>query len=95
MREACQTSAVAIECDVRRKADVVSLISQTVHEFGALDILVANAGIVISKDFLEMSEEDFDAVLAVNLKGTFLVSFTIDIGCVQSSGKRYINTFST
>ena len=44
-----------------------------VRRFGGLDVAVANAGIVRAADFLEMSEEDFDAVIRVNLKGAFLV----------------------
>lgn len=42
--------------------------SQTVRQLGGVDILVANAGIVKSSPFLDMSEADFDAVIAVNLK---------------------------
>jgi NAD(P)-dependent dehydrogenase (short-subunit alcohol dehydrogenase family) len=44
------------------------LISHTTEQLGGVDILVANAGIVKTSPFLEMSEADFDAVLAVNLK---------------------------
>lgn len=61
-------------CDVSDKAQVDAMVAAAVDRFGALDIAVANAGIVRSADFLEMSEEDFDAVIRVNLKGTFLVS---------------------
>lgn len=49
------------------------LISTAVSAFGGVDILVANAGIVKGAPFLDMSVDDFDAVLAVNLRGTFLV----------------------
>ena len=42
-------------------------------QYGGLDIMVANAGIVKGADFLDMTEEDFDAVINVNLKGVFLV----------------------
>lgn len=48
------------------------MIASTVAAFGRLDIAVANAGIVKAGDFLEFSEEDFDAVIRVNLKGVFL-----------------------
>ncbi len=44
-----------------------------VSKFGSLDVAVCNAGIVRAADFLEMSEEDFDAVIRINLKGVFLV----------------------
>ena len=43
-----------------------------VNEFGRLDVLVANAGIVHAAEFLDLEEKDFDRVIAVNLKGIFL-----------------------
>jgi glucose 1-dehydrogenase len=59
-------------CDVSRKDQVEALIGAAVNEFGRIDILVANAGIVHAADFLDLEEADFDRVLAVNLKGVFL-----------------------
>jgi NAD(P)-dependent dehydrogenase (short-subunit alcohol dehydrogenase family) len=59
-------------CDVAAKLDVHNLIASTLDEFGGVDILVNNAGIVAGGDFLDISEEDFDRVIAVNLKGAFL-----------------------
>ena len=47
--------------------------ADAVAQYGGVDILVANAGIVRAAEFLDMSERDFDDVLRVNLKGTFLV----------------------
>jgi glucose 1-dehydrogenase len=47
---------------------VQQLISKTVEQLGGVDIMVANAGIVKTAPFLEMTEADFDAVLSVNLK---------------------------
>ena len=52
---------------------VDAAVAVAVSAFGGLHIAVANAGIVRAADFLEMSEEDFDAVIRVNLKGVFLV----------------------
>ncbi len=60
-------------CDVSRKLDVRNAVNATVDEFGALDFLVNNAGIVHAAGFLDLKEEDFDRVLAVNLKGYFLM----------------------
>ncbi len=60
------------ECDVTKKLDVRNLVKFAVDEFGHLDFLINNAGIVHGADFLELEEEDFDRVLAVNLKGFFL-----------------------
>ena len=65
--------ALFVACDVSRKLDVRNLVTATLDAYGAIDILVNNAGIVASGDFLEISEADFDRVLAVNLKGAFLV----------------------
>jgi glucose 1-dehydrogenase len=59
-------------CDVSRKAEVDDAIAAVVEEFGRIDILVANAGIVHAAEFLDLGEADFDRVLAVNLKGVFL-----------------------
>jgi 3-oxoacyl-[acyl-carrier protein] reductase len=55
-----------------RKADIVRLVEQTVGRFGALHILVANAGICPMTPLEMISEEEWDQVLTVNLKGTFL-----------------------
>lgn len=66
--------ASAAHCDVTNKAEVDALVNWTVQTYGAIDLLVANAGIVKGADFLDMTEQDFDDVIRVNLKGVFLVS---------------------
>jgi NAD(P)-dependent dehydrogenase (short-subunit alcohol dehydrogenase family) len=53
---------------------VHNLIAGAIDEYGRIDVLVNNAGIVSGGDFLEISEEEFDHVMAVNLKGSFLCS---------------------
>ena len=60
-------------CDVGERLDVRNLICATTDAFARLDILVNNAGIVAGGDFLTLTEEDFDRVIRVNLKGHFLV----------------------
>ena len=60
-------------CDVGDKAQVDALLSQTIAAHGRIDVLVNNAGIFKAADFLDISEDDFDAVLRINLKGSFLV----------------------
>ena len=67
-------NAKFIKCDVSKKEDVDSLIKETVEHFGRLDILVNNAGIFPFKNFLEMTESDWDKVISVNLKSVFLCS---------------------
>lgn len=66
--------AFAIKCDVSQKTDIDNLVSQTIKKFGKIDILVNNAGIFPFKPFLEMTEQDFEKVIDVNLKGYFLCS---------------------
>jgi NAD(P)-dependent dehydrogenase (short-subunit alcohol dehydrogenase family) len=62
-----------VPCDVGDKAQVDTLVAQAMLKYGRIDVLVNNAGIFKASDFLEISEADFDAVLRVNLKGSFLV----------------------
>jgi NAD(P)-dependent dehydrogenase (short-subunit alcohol dehydrogenase family) len=74
---------LAIKCDVASKADIDNMITQTVADFGKLDILVNNAGILNFKPFLELTEEDWDKTLSVNLKGQYL--------CAQASAREMIS----
>ncbi|MCI0515991.1 3-oxoacyl-[acyl-carrier-protein] reductase [candidate division KSB1 bacterium] len=62
---------LALAADVSKSDQAEALISQTVATFGCIDILVNNAGITRDALLLRMSESDWDAVLQVNLKGTF------------------------
>jgi glucose 1-dehydrogenase len=62
-----------VRTDVGDRSQAQRLIDQTLAAFGRLDVLINNAGIIRTADFLDISEEDFDAVLRVNLKGVFLV----------------------
>ncbi|MBF6601015.1 MAG: glucose 1-dehydrogenase [Dehalococcoidia bacterium] len=64
--------AVALPGDVSKRADVEALVAETVRRFGRVDVLVNNAGITAGADFLEMTDEDWDRVLDVDLRGTFL-----------------------
>ena len=61
----------AYACDVADSAAAKALIEQVVADFGRLDVLVNNAGIARDKLIIAMTEEDFDAVIATNLKGAF------------------------
>jgi glucose 1-dehydrogenase len=62
-----------VKADVSKRLDAHNLVAAAVNAFGDIDILVNNAGIVHGADFLDLKEEDFDRVLAINLKGSFLV----------------------
>jgi 3-oxoacyl-[acyl-carrier protein] reductase len=64
--------ALSLAADVSKAADVDATVAGVMQAFGKLDILVNNAGITRDTLVMRMSEEDWDAVLSVNLKGTFL-----------------------
>lgn len=66
--------AIYVHCDVSDRLDVRNLLAKSLEAYGQIDILVANAGVVHTADFLEIEEADFDRVIDVNLKGVFLVS---------------------
>jgi glucose 1-dehydrogenase len=63
---------VLVQGDVSREDDVVMMVGAAVEGLGGLDVLVNNAGIQISRPSDELSSEDFDKVLAVNLRGSFM-----------------------
>jgi 3-oxoacyl-[acyl-carrier protein] reductase len=63
--------ALALKVDVANLEDVEQMVQTVLEEFHQIDILVNNAGIARDKLILRMTEEDWDAVLDVNLKGTF------------------------
>lgn len=66
--------AIFVDCDVSDKLAVHNLVAETLSAFGRIDVLVNNAGIAIQGGILDLTEEQFDDVIAVNLRGAFLVS---------------------
>jgi NAD(P)-dependent dehydrogenase (short-subunit alcohol dehydrogenase family) len=74
--------ALALACDVTKEEDVASVVSTTGETFGSVDILVNNSGATWGAPPAEMPPERFDQVMAVNVRGTFLMS--------QAVGRRMI-----
>lgn len=70
---AAELGGLFVHCDVGDKLQVDAVVAQTLAAHGRIDVLVNNAGIFRAADFLDMTEDDFDAVLRVNLKGAFLM----------------------
>ena len=68
--------AIAVAADVSVREQVEALVAKAVETFGRLDIAVNNAGIEIKKPFLEVTDHEWDAVIAVNLRGPYLVTQT-------------------
>ena len=85
---------LALEADVSRSADVGRMIDETVARFGRLDVLVNNAGYGIPGSVVETTEEDWDALMAVNLNGVFFgCKYAIPIMARQGGGV-IVNTAS-
>lgn len=61
-----------ITCDVGERLDVRNLVTATLDAYGSIDVLINNAGIIATAEFLDLTEEVFDRVIRVNLKGMFL-----------------------
>lgn len=77
--EECGVRGLAVRADVSRADEVDRMVQHVVTELGGLDILVNNAGICPFHDFIDMPEDLWDRVHAVNLKGAFL--------CSQAAGR--------
>jgi NAD(P)-dependent dehydrogenase (short-subunit alcohol dehydrogenase family) len=75
---------IAQRCDVARKADVDAALAATQAALGSVNALVNNAGIFRAADFLDITEADWDAVIGVNLKGSFLVAQAVARAMVAS-----------
>ena len=63
-----------VKADVSNEEDVNNMVESVISEFGKIDVLVNNAGITKDTLLMRMSKEDFDKVIDINLKGTFLVT---------------------
>jgi 3-oxoacyl-[acyl-carrier protein] reductase len=79
--------AIAVQADVGKVAEVVRLIDEAIGHFGRLDILVNNAGLLTNKPIVDVTEEEYDRLFAVNVKGVFFAC--------QQAAKRIINFSSS
>ena len=103
-QEDCQTvvteieglgrKGLALKCNVTSRAEVEDMVRRTVAEFGKVDILVNNAGIISFKPFLELTDEDWDNTLNVNLKGQFICARTVAKEMAKNKWGRIINIAS-
>jgi 3-oxoacyl-[acyl-carrier protein] reductase len=86
--------AIPVACDVSDTASVDALFERTKQELGKVDILVNNAGITRDKLLLRMGDDDWDAVMDANLKGTFLCTRAASKLMIKQRSGRIINITS-
>lgn len=86
--------AQAWRADVTLSKEVDALVQHTLDAFGRIDILVNNAGITRDTLILRMSEQDWDAVIETNLKGTYLCTRAVLRGMIRQRSGRIINMSS-
>jgi 3-oxoacyl-[acyl-carrier protein] reductase len=86
---------LAISCNVTDKAAVEAAVQQTVDRFGRLDILVNNAGVIRDNLLFKMSDDDWDTVMNVHLRGAFLCSRAAQAHMVKQRYGRIISLSST
>jgi glucose 1-dehydrogenase len=89
------TTGIAVGGDVSKREDVERMIAEVVAKFGRLDIAVNNAGIEIKRPFLEVTDDEWNKVIGVNLFGAYLVHQTAARQFVkQGQGGKLINISS-
>lgn len=86
--------AMALYVNVADKASVKAMVDETMQQFGRIDILVNNAGVLRPHYIIDLTEEDWDAVFDVNVKGTFLCSQAVARVMIQQRSGVIINISS-
>jgi len=86
--------SLVVATDVSVKEQVRNVVKQTVDKFGKIDILVNNAGVLRAATLLEMTEEDWDYVIDINLKGVFLCTQAVAKYMIEQRYGKIINISS-
>lgn len=92
--EATGAKCIKVKTDVLKRQDIEAMVQAAVAEFGTLDCLVNNAGINLVKPALEITEEEWDAVLDTNLKGYFMCAQAAGRVMIENGGGSIINNAS-
>jgi NAD(P)-dependent dehydrogenase (short-subunit alcohol dehydrogenase family) len=87
--------AAGLACDVRREADVAGLVDSAEAALGGVDVLINNAGIARRDPFLRISVADWDQIIAVNLRGMFLVAQAVSRRMAERGRGVIVNMSST
>ena len=83
-----------LHCDVGDKREVDSAVANTLKAHGRIDVLVNNAGIFKAANFLDVAEDDFDAVLRINLTGSFLMGQAVAKAMAKAERGSIVNMSS-
>ncbi len=86
--------AIAIQADVRGAADIEAMFAEMFEHFGGIDILVNNAGIINDRAFLDMSIENWDKVININLRGAFICAQQAARQMAKAGGGAIVNISS-
>lgn len=87
-------SALAVKADVSKNDEIENLVKEVLNQFGSIDILVNNAGITRDNLLIRMSEEDFQAVIDINLKGAFICTKHVSKVMMKQRTGKIINIAS-
>jgi 2-dehydro-3-deoxy-D-gluconate 5-dehydrogenase len=87
--------SLALQADVTRRADIERMVQRSVEAMGRIDILMNNAGVIRFQEMQDITEEDWDFVCNVNLKGAFFVMQAVARQMIQQgTGGKIVNTAS-
>jgi NAD(P)-dependent dehydrogenase (short-subunit alcohol dehydrogenase family) len=86
--------AIALRCDVAKKSEVEAMVAEARKKFGPINILINNAGIGQIKDFLDITPEEWQRMLDIHMKGTFLCTQAVIADMIAANWGRIVNTAS-
>lgn len=86
--------AMFLKCDVREEKDVLRVISKTIKKYKRIDILVNNAGIFLEKKISDISRQEWDNLLNINLRGVFLFTSKVSKYMVEKKSGKIISISS-
>jgi 3-oxoacyl-[acyl-carrier protein] reductase len=86
--------AIHLQADISKSGDVRKMVQKTVQEYNGIDILVNNAGVHFAKDFFDITEDEWNRTIDVNLKGAYLCSKEVAPIMIKQKRGRIINISS-
>ncbi|GGA29724.1 SDR family oxidoreductase [Paenibacillus physcomitrellae] len=94
LADGCQSGPLWVELDVTSEESIAEFTNKAVSRFGKIDALINCAGVGVFEPILSLSTEDFDRMLSVNLRGTFLMNKYVGRHMVQNGQGKIINLIS-